>query len=129
MNRGGYQPNGKLNENDPPRGGSGMPRDDKPNTEEVVEPQLYDPQSLKKGFIIGIGDDDKLFYSNCGKEKPSIYELIGFAYTAQSILEYVRDHGGVPSFNLDFMEIKLAQNSTNKLIADILKIIQTKPEE
>lgn len=98
-------------------------------TAEDVEAQLYDPQNLKKGFVIGLDDSDKLFYSNCGKEKASIYELIGLAHTAVSILEYVRDRAGVPSFNLDFMEIKLAQEPINKSLTDILKLIQTKPEE
>jgi hypothetical protein len=71
-----------------------------PTESDIDEPQdqsqdkqLIDPNTLRAGFIVGLDDDGKFFYSTCGHGQTSIYELLGLNESATDLLKYARDRG------------------------------------
>lgn len=120
----GYQPTEELDTSNPPQGGSGVPNDT----------PKFDPNTLRVGVLIGIGDDGQLYYSNFGHSQGSIYELLGLAETAVDLLKYVRDGVVKPSVHSDLKDlIEMASKtgfSMERLTQAIIEAVKLKqPEE
>jgi hypothetical protein len=84
------------------------PNIEQPQSEPLsAEKMVLDPNVLRTGFVIGIDDEGKLFYSSCGhQEVPNLYELIGLADTALAVFKYLRD-GYTPSTVRNVKELGL----------------------